>query len=138
MYTYFLLVNCELHPTRQPLLILLTTLRGMVKFCHDAAILIQESIFQGQLLHLVLFDPAEIHSVHFLVDTMQIICSPTKNKSHRYQNYDTFQLCLNSDASDWCRKWLFWNSFTGSSFVLCLHWLKTSNVWFWSYVSNHL
>jgi hypothetical protein len=64
----------------------------MVKFCHDAAILIQESIFQGQLLHLVLFDPAEIHSVHFLVDTMQIICSPTKNKSHRYQNYDTFQL----------------------------------------------
>jgi hypothetical protein len=32
--------------------------------------------------------------VHFLVDTMQIICSPTKNKSHLYPKSDIFQLYI--------------------------------------------
>jgi hypothetical protein len=76
-------VNCELHPTRQPLLILSTTLKDMAKFYHDAATLIQGSIFQGQLLHLVLSDPDETLLVQFLVGTMQTVCSPTIKKKKK-------------------------------------------------------
>jgi len=80
LYTYFLLENYELHPTRQPLLTLLTTLRDMVKFYHDVAILIQGSICQEQLLHPALSDSTRTHTVQFLLDKMQTVCSPTKKK----------------------------------------------------------
>jgi len=90
LYTYFLLQNYELHPPRQPLLTLLTTLRDMVKFYHDAAILIQVSICQEQLLHPALSDPTGTHTVQFLLDKMQTVCSPTKKKVTEIQILNDF------------------------------------------------